>query len=250
MADNTYTLLGMVQDILSDMTSDSVNSIDDTVESLQVANIIKSTYLFLISKMDRPWLGTLFQLEAGTSTYPTRMRLPDDVEKVLWIKYNKKTSTDTQDRWGDVTYKDPKEFMDLNYNRNSAATNVDTITLVENVPIFIMNDRAPSYWTTFDDEYIIMDAYDSAVETNLQASKNTCHGYKEPTWSSTDTFVPDLPMAMFPYLLAEAKATCMIRLKQTQDPKAEKMARDGKTRTQYSQWRTGKQNPSPDYGRK
>jgi len=250
MASNKMTLLEMTQDILSDMTSDAVNSINDTVEALQVVQIIKSTYMFLISKMDRPWLGTLFQLEAGTTTYPTRMKIPDDIEKVLWIKYNVEETGATDDNFVDVTYKTPKEFIDNLYMRNSSSSTIDTITLVENVPLFIFNERPPTMWTTFDDEYIIFDAYDSAVETNLQASKNVCHGFKEPTWSSADTFTPDLPSNMFPYFLAECKATCMARLKQMQDPKAEKMARDGKTRTQYSQWRTGKADTGPNFGRK
>jgi hypothetical protein len=37
------TLLEIVQDILSDMDSDEVNSINDSVESLQLAQMIKST---------------------------------------------------------------------------------------------------------------------------------------------------------------------------------------------------------------
>jgi hypothetical protein len=250
MASNKMTLLDMVQDILSDMSSDAVNSLNDTVESLQVAQIIKSTYLFMIAKMDRPWLGTLFQLESGTTTYPTRMRMPDDISEINWIKYNKKLVSDTRERWGDVVRKTPEEFIDALYLRNSSADNVETVLIVENVPLFIFNDRAPTMWTTFDDEYIIFDNYDSDVETNLQSSKTSCHGIKEPTWSESDTFTPDLPSSMFPFLLAESKATCMLRLKQSQDPKAEKMARDGKTRAQYSQWRTKRQDSIPDFGRK
>ncbi len=38
------TLLDMVQEILSDMDSDEVESIDDTVEAEQVVSILKSTY--------------------------------------------------------------------------------------------------------------------------------------------------------------------------------------------------------------
>ena len=38
------SLLEMTQDILSDMDSDEVNSINDSVESLQVLGIIKNTY--------------------------------------------------------------------------------------------------------------------------------------------------------------------------------------------------------------
>lgn len=44
------TLLEMVQDILSEMDSDEVNSINDTVEAEQVATIIKNCYLALCNE--------------------------------------------------------------------------------------------------------------------------------------------------------------------------------------------------------
>ena len=42
------TLLQMTQDIMSDMDSDDINSINDSVEALQVAQIIKTTYYNII----------------------------------------------------------------------------------------------------------------------------------------------------------------------------------------------------------
>ena len=49
-----YTLLEMTQDILSNMSSDEVNSISDTPESLQVATIIKQKYYDIVSRGDLP----------------------------------------------------------------------------------------------------------------------------------------------------------------------------------------------------
>ena len=43
-----FTLLEMVQEILSDMDSDEVDSIEDTVEAEQVATIVRSTYLAMM----------------------------------------------------------------------------------------------------------------------------------------------------------------------------------------------------------
>ena len=56
-----YTLLEMTQDILSNMSSDEVNSISDTTESLQVATIIKQKYFDLISRVNRPEHDQLIQ---------------------------------------------------------------------------------------------------------------------------------------------------------------------------------------------
>lgn len=245
------TLLDMVQDIMSDMSSDAVNSITDTAESLQVAQIIKSTYAFMLSGRDRPWLGSLFNLESAVSATPTKMKIPDDIQEVLWIKYNCIDSGDSDKEYKTITYKKPEDFIEILYKRNSSDSTVDTIT--ENgVVLLIRNDVEPTYWTSFDDEYIVMDSYDSVVEANLSGSKTSCHGYKEPTWTMTDTFTPDLPSPMFPFLLAEAKTICMTRIKQTNDPTSAKQARDGRTRSQASQWRTTRDQSDnrPDFGRK
>ena len=43
------TLLEITQDIMSDMDSDNVNSINDSVEALQVAQVVKTTYYNIIS---------------------------------------------------------------------------------------------------------------------------------------------------------------------------------------------------------
>lgn len=48
-------LLELVQDILNDLNADNVNSIDDTIESQQVAQIVKSTYFALMHV--RNWKG-------------------------------------------------------------------------------------------------------------------------------------------------------------------------------------------------
>ena len=86
------TLLEMTQDILSDMDSDEVNSINDSVESLQVAQIIKTTYYNIIDGRDYDFLYELFQLDAsGTSSRPTHMKLPENIIDLKYIKYNCKT---------------------------------------------------------------------------------------------------------------------------------------------------------------
>ncbi len=81
----------MVQDILNDMDSDEVDSINDTVEAQQVAQIINTTYNEIIDGKEWPHLNTLVQLEAsGTTTKPTHMRMPENLQSMRWVKYNKR----------------------------------------------------------------------------------------------------------------------------------------------------------------
>jgi hypothetical protein len=83
-----YTLLQMTQDILSNMSSDEVNSISDTAESLQVATIIKQKYYDIISRGDLPEHNQLFQLNSSLDeTKPTIMTVPDGIGRIEYIKY-------------------------------------------------------------------------------------------------------------------------------------------------------------------
>ena len=83
------TLLAVVQDILNDIDGDEVNSINDTIEAQQIAQVVKTTYFNIMENgRDWPHLEKMFQLEAGTVAKPVYMKLPDDIQEVKWIKYN------------------------------------------------------------------------------------------------------------------------------------------------------------------
>ena len=62
------TLLQIVQSILDEMDADNVNSIGDTIESIQVASIVRDCYEELLSNRNWPHMKQLIQLEASRST--------------------------------------------------------------------------------------------------------------------------------------------------------------------------------------
>lgn len=246
------TLLAIVQDILNDIDGDEVNSINDTIEAQQIAQVVKTTY-FNIIENGRAWphLEQLFQLEAGTVAKPVYMKLPDDVQEVVWVKYNKKQAGDTYDRLATVTYKTPEEFMAVLDARVNDVTEITQITDDSGVVLNIRNDAAPTYYTSFDNEYLVFDSFDTAIDTtNLVASKSQCFGRRVPTFTIDDDFVADLPGNMFSYLLAESKATCFINYKQSQNPKAEQVSLTHKRRMSQSAWRVNKGITYPNYGRR
>ena len=215
----SMTLLEMTQDILSDLDSDNVDDISDTVESAQVAQIIKTSYYNLIDGKDWPQLKQFIQLEAATDARPTHMKMPDSTIDVEWVKYNNKKAGDAFDKYVDIAYKTPKEFVDLVAVRKSNATDVDVVTDSTGITLNIKNDVAPTYYTSFDESNLIFDSYDSAIDTtNMQQSKSQCFGKVQPVWSATNTFVADLPQQAFSYLLADAKTACFVILKQSDNP--------------------------------
>lgn len=245
------TYLEMVQDILSDMDSDPVSSILDTVESTQVTQIIETTYYNIIDGRDWPQLYQPFRLTESSASTPTHMTLSNSVIDLKYIKYNVRSSTDTRDRYEEIIFMEPQEFMDMVDARDSSSTTTITqVTDASNIKINVFKDRRPTYFTSFDEDTIIFDAYDSDVETYLKTAKTQCYGKLYPSVSTIDAFYFDLPTDAFTMLLNEAKSTCFLTLKQQQNPKAEQHAITQRRRMSQEAWKIRNGITYPNYGRK
>lgn len=218
------TLLELTQDILSSMDSDEINSIDDTVESTQVAAIIKNTYRAILTNRDWPHTKRLIELEAsGDSALPTHMSLKDDIKRIEFVKYNVAKSSDgTQRKFRDIRWLEVDDFLRrLNALDNTKSNIVTVVDPASSIPLSIRNDLAPTYYTSFDDTNIVFDSFDSAVDSTLQKSKTQVYGYVYPVWTMQDDFIPDLPNSAFTFLLEESKSRAFVELKQIANQKAE-----------------------------
>jgi hypothetical protein len=239
------TLLSMVQSILSDMDSEDVNSIADTVEAQQIASVIQDTYFNIIAAREIPEHKQMLQLTSlSDSQKPTHFRYPNNTKEIEKLFYNTATTGST---YTEVYFLEPIDF--LNRVDESATNTMQVQTVAGNVPVFIMTDRMPKYYTSFDDDNIIMDAYDSSVEAILLESKTRAYGTIYPTFSIEDSFEPDIDDTMLPYLLAEAKSTCFSLFKSGSDPKVEQAARRLKSYVQNDMYKTRRENKRPHYGR-
>jgi hypothetical protein len=245
------TLLEMVQDILNDLDSDEVNSIDDTIESQQVAQIVKTCFYEQITNRNWPHLRKLVQLEAsGTTAKPNYLQIPEKLKELLFFKYQSSKLGETKIQMLDVAYKEPDAFLRMVQSRDSDLDNVDVITDFSGTSLLVVNDKAPEYWTSFDDEYIITDSYNSDVDDTLKKNKTQCLAYIEPTWVHTDDAIPDLPDEAFPGLLEEAKSTAFLVLKQMANQKAEQKASRQARWLARKAWATHGGIQYEDYGRK
>jgi hypothetical protein len=148
-----------------------------------------------------------------------------------------------------IKYLNPEDFMEVVDKRDSSKANVTVVTDPTGISININNDKAPQYFTSFDDEYLVFDSYDSQVDTTLQSNKTQCHGKRSVAFSLLDTFTPDLPIQMFTYLLAEAKSTAFMTLKQMANAKAEQVSVSQKRRMSQDAWRLKNGIHYPNYGR-
>jgi len=244
------SLLDIVQEILSDMNSDNVNSISDTIEAQQVATIVKRTYFNMHNDRVWPHIGKLFKLEASTNNArPTHMRMSEDVISIDWVKYNTAKAGEYT-KYSEVQYLTPEAFLEYTFARDAGDNTVETVIDVHGTPLFIRNDCHPTYYTTFDDEWLVFDSYDNSVDSTLQNSKTQVFGYTAPVWQMSDTFVPEMPAKVFPYFVNEAKSTCFLKIKEVFSQKDEQNAGRQKSWLSREKHRVGGGTRYPDYGRK
>ena len=237
------TLLQIVQSILSDMDSEDVNSINDTIEAQQIASVVEDTYYNIIAARDLPEHNKLMTLTAmSDSAKPTHFQYPSDTKHIERVEYN--IGTVAKKDFREVEYIDPVVFLDRMDESGLLVATYDG-----NLDIFVRTDQPPRFYTSFDDEYIIMDSYDSDVEATLQSSKIRAFGSTYPSFSQVDSFEPDIDNTLMPYLLAEAKSTCFSLFKGGSDPKVEQAARRLKSYVQNDQHKSRKANIRNNYGR-
>ena len=219
------TLLEMVQDIHNDLDLDEINSIDDTVESAQVAQIIKTTFFAMMSNRNWPHLRqTVSLIPSGALARPTHMGVPNGIKEMVFINYNCVKKDSTRKVYRTMKWLEPDAFLRKANQLNNDSDNVDIILDTTGIELLIRNDKQPDYYTSFDDNNIVFDSYDNEVDDTLQASKVQALAYIMPSWTTSDSFVPDLPQEAFTALLEEAKSRSALKLKQEADQKAEQEA--------------------------
>lgn len=211
------TLLQMTQNILSAMNSDEINSIADTVESQQVADEIQTTFRELYNNHDLGTFEGLVNLESPASTVtPHILTLPTNVQFIKWLKYRDYRNTSSDLTYKDLVYLDPEVFVKHIAEQVDPPSDVH-VRLLATSPITypIANDRAPRYYTIFENnQSIVFDAFDATYESYLTGSNSLAWATQYKTFTMADAFVPQIPASEFPHLLAEAKSACFINLKE------------------------------------
>lgn len=275
----------MTQSILSSLGSDEVNSVSDSPESLQVANIIKNKYYDIVSRADLPEHNQLFQLSPSLdNTQPVLMFIPEGIGRVEYVKYfdsnvldgnEPNTSShdineDIEDTSGSSMTAAPgyryvnmisiKQFLEMVNRFNPTDDNVGTFTFSDtsnafngDFTFYYKTDATPTWCCILSNYYVIFDSYDVTQDSTLQGSKTMCFGQVVPTFSLVDSFIPDLDSQQFPLLLNEAKSLAFYEMKQQAHPKADQEIK--------RQWSTVQKNKSinnrplyfdelPDFGRR
>lgn len=251
-------LLDYTQSILAALNSDQVNSIKDTPESVQVAEILRTTYYNILGRAELPEHDKLFQLTGSDDiTKPTLMFRPNEgVAKLNWIEYfntndlgNVVAGSTTHDvnldlqsavgvggvtppSFQRVQILSVEELLMLVNTLDTTQANVGTMVLTDvlvpgaEVPdsfkINYRNDKQPQFCCVLQNYYFIFDSYDNTQDSTLQTSKTMCSGFITPNWIMTDTFVPDIDDWAVPLLYNEALAVASWNLTNKVHPHAER----------------------------
>lgn len=280
------TLLELTQDILSNLSSDEVNSISDTAESLQIATIIKQKYYDIIARADLTSQEQPFQLNPSLSnTEPTLMFVPDGVAKIEYIRYfnsnpdgsegviidedeeandfpdiNVGAASNSPPGYQYVTMLPVKQFLDYINRFDPSETDVESFQFTDSSNAYpgtftflYKTLQQPTYCCILSNYYVIFDSYDSTQDSTLQASKTLCFGQVIPVFQMVDSFTPDLDNRQFQLLLNEAKSLAFYELKQQPHAKAEQEAKrqwSSLQRTKSMNDKPSSFDQTPNFGRR
>jgi hypothetical protein len=246
------TVLELVQDIITETGGDEVNSISDTIEAGDVATILRQVYSEIVDEYSLPSTRTIQALTGlGDVARPNMMQIPEGSYDIQWIKYDNRTSFGANKDYQPIKYLSPEEFVTLVNSRPSTdTTNYTVVQWDSNVPLVIHKKLGPQFWTSFDDDLIVFDAYNTTVESTLQSSKSIVYVETRPSLTVADDFIPDLPENLENLLYIKT----LNRVLSTDDivkPGLMRQESRSEVRTQRNKWREGRQiYNTNNFGRK
>lgn len=193
------TLLSVVNTYMDYTDGFRVATIDDTIESQQVASICEKVYQDLNNDVfNNSLTETLLQLDSlADSTKPNYLKLPSTASKIKESKvmYNVATGAAgaTTLNIKQIPYMRPQEFLDTMGLRSTNQTNTQIVTDFSGYKMVIQNKSAPQFFTSFDDEHLVFDSFDSDVDSVLQSSKSGILTSEQRTFTQSDTYIIDFP---------------------------------------------------------
>lgn len=241
------TILQFVQEIGAAISSDEIDELDESVEATDIATIFRQTFKEIIDRKSWKFLKDRVRvLDARTSALKCNLSIPDDVTRIQCLKYK-----DTNGKPRELEWMEPCDFVTMLMERNPSLDTVDTVTNSDGVDLYIINDKAPRYYTSFDEVEVTFDAYESTKSDGVQASDSVIIATVVPVvdWSDPTATLP-VPERMETLILNEAIASANYRLRQTADPRSERIARRQNISLRENEPKTRDQDKEQTYGRR
>ena len=243
------TLGYTVQRVLEKLDLDSVNSIGDSQDAILIAREAETTFYDMMSRNDWPEREDIIELDSVSDILnPTKLRLPSNVLSMKSLRYNIAPYSSLIEDNVVIKKVTVEEFIRRSENLKAGADNV-TLTTYNGVELRVLNDRAPEVYTSFDNEHVILDAFNSSTESTLQGSKTTALVSIVPEFTIDDEFIIPLDVVSYPLFLAELTAAMSVYLNGTQSVEDERRRNRGIGRLRRKAHRTEVGSLNNCYGR-
>ncbi len=243
------TILQLVQDLGDGIGSDEIDTLAETVEVVKITAILSQTLKEVLDRKTWEFMkDKVRQLDdrlPGSSQLNTLL-IPPDVTRIDCLKYKADNG-----KFYEVTYMQACDFIQLVQSRD-ADTDDDVTAIInsDGVALNTYTNRVPQHWTSFDEETITFDAYNSDSGNGVLIADSVIIADVMPLTDFTD---PDatlnLPERMETLIFNEALVTCNYRLRQTRDPRADRVARRQNVSLRENEHKTKKDKKVQRYGR-
>lgn len=218
------TILELVQQLGEGIDSDEIDSLQETEEVARIENVLKQTTQEILDRKTWEFMkGKVRQLDVRTvgSTELNTLTIPADVTRIDCLKYKDDTG-----KFRELVYMEACEFVQLLQSRDATEANITAIINADGVALNVDTTKAPQNWTSFDEVTITFDAYDSTAGTGNLIADSVIIADVMPVTDFTDpAAVLNIPERMETLVFNEALVTCNYRLRQTADPRADRVAR-------------------------
>lgn len=243
------TLLKVLQLVSEAISGDEIDTIGETDEAFDIMNIIETTYDEILDRQEWEFLKdrTLrLKTRDVTDTKLFNLGIPSDVTALQVVKYRADSG-----KFPTMKYMEPISFLEMLDGRNPADSNVTAIANDDGVLLNIITDKPPTFYTSFDEENLSFDSFDSARGTGAIPGDSVIVANIKPVMDFTDpTAKFPIPERMHTLLINEAIATAAVRLRQTQDPRAERISSRQHIRLKQLESITGKDLKVKRHGRR
>lgn len=244
------TLLKVVQSYLDRTNGFYVNSIHDTDESQQLAAIAEDVYYKMVQEYPNiAFTMKEMTLDAVSDTdRPNYMRIPSNVKKIQDSKvyYNKSTTGGLDLR--EVQYLTPLKFVEL--TNSGESDNTQIVEGYDENRMVVKNNQFPNYYTSFDDDYVVFDAYHSDYDTTLQASKTKIVVSQEEIFLQSDDFIIPVPNHLSETYLDMFLNEALTFIYQQPNALIATRARAARIKLQQDNRRVGQGRDKKSFGRK
>ena len=244
------TLLQVINFYMDHVDGFRISTIDDGIESQQVASIAEKVFYDLNNDIfGNSHLESLVQLESlADSTKPNYLRLPDEASSIKHDTVMYDISSDAANiEMKEIDYIAPLDFLDL-IGKKKASTSNQIVTDFGGYRMTIDNDTAPQYYTSFNDEHLVFDSFNSSVDSTLQSSKSGVITQLQRSFTQSDTYVIDFPEWFHTTYLNQVMAEASAALREEPLPTIARMARLGIIKARKKN-RMGEREHTIDYGR-